>query len=679
MLSHTSSGAPVHLLHQLLVHPGAGSFSLQDSSNSILVASPQQHRMMLIMLLIRTAKTCLKQSGRDYSKHAPTQAICVIVLMALQPGDALNVTAVPYGVLAVPLGEARTFQKELDVVLMRSHPRVIARELLCHFRGDLDFLLRKMSRWADTQELAKILCRRISLLDADEKQTREKRWAPLEPIGAFVGGLFGLATRSDAERLRAAIGTIAEDLKEHQKVITKTVITVNQLQDYVEEIADHSNMLVEAAEDLRGKLGEMAEDITVLKRRHIHLSTSNLAEAAVSILETYHHRSLLFEANYAHIRDMAEVGHLTESLVSKEQLRQLLRDARSPLHETKMYANAQVRLLELGNDTITYSFKIPVVEAERFSAWQIVSVPYQANAHTAWITPEISAFAVSASTGDSFSLEKCTGFDPILCRSPVRMQTPPCAHGIISNTPDLLNRCMTAITKTQLPHIQRVNEHQLLLATGAARVDERCPTMVAASLLKAGTYLLTPRPECTIAGPSWSFQPGITAKTSIRIVDEFVLPADIDVDLKVPEEPTVEPWNFTRLEELRKWRREELDTIHRRTHPEWLTKSSSYLSWFLFTAALVTMTIGGGVWLQRRYRCLRCRGIAPMKCPTKGGAPRKSPTEEAQWKNPTVGYAKSQAHQEKQYPPLSRPSRRFQSRGWEPLRRSQKQGSPTQR
>ena len=545
--------------------------------------------------------------------------------MMLPIGDALKVTTVPYGVLAVPLGEARIFQRELDVVLMRSHPRIITRELLRNLRGDLDFLLRELSRWVDTQELAKILRRRISLLGTDERQTKKKRWAPLEPIGAVVGGLFGLATRSDAERLRAAIGTIADDLNAHQKVITDTVIAVNQMQDYVDEIADHSNMLVEAAQDLRRKLGEMAGDLNVLKRRTIHLSTSNLAEAAVSLLETYHHRALLFEANYAHIRDMADVGHLTESLVSREQLRQLLRDARSPLHETTMYANTQVRLLELGTDAVAYSFRIPVVEAERFSAWQILSVPYQANAHTAGITPEISAFAVSASTGDSFSIKGCTGSDPILCRSPLRTKTPPCAQGIISKSPDLLERCMTVTTRTPLPQVQKANDHQLLLATGAARVDERCPTGVAASLLQAGTYLLTPRPECTIAGPNWTFQTGITARTNIRIVDEFVLPADLEVDLRVPEEPTVEPWNYTRLEELRRRRKEELDTIHRRTHPKWLTTSSSYLSWILFSAALVAMMIGGGVWMQRRYRCLHYRGRSPEEAPNRGRSPEEVP------------------------------------------------------
>ena len=45
-------------------------------------------------------------------------------------GSGMNVTKAPFGVLAMPLGEVRTYNHQMDVILIRSHPRAAADMLL---------------------------------------------------------------------------------------------------------------------------------------------------------------------------------------------------------------------------------------------------------------------------------------------------------------------------------------------------------------------------------------------------------------------------------------------------------------------------------------------------------------------------------------------------------------------
>ena len=68
-----------------------------------------------------------------------------ILLMAWgHPGAAVNVTAVPYCVLALPAGTAWTYKDETIVAPVRAHPRTAKAEAFKALEGDLTTLLEKM-------------------------------------------------------------------------------------------------------------------------------------------------------------------------------------------------------------------------------------------------------------------------------------------------------------------------------------------------------------------------------------------------------------------------------------------------------------------------------------------------------------------------------------------------------
>ena len=107
------------------------------------------------------------------------------------PGAAVNVTAVPYGVLAIPAGTTWTYKDETIVALVRVHPRAAKAEAFKALEGDLTTLLEKMDGWTTTWRAAKILRERMALLRMDHtgETRRTRRWTPLEPVGALAGEL----------------------------------------------------------------------------------------------------------------------------------------------------------------------------------------------------------------------------------------------------------------------------------------------------------------------------------------------------------------------------------------------------------------------------------------------------------------------------------------------------------
>ena len=80
------------------------------------------------------------------------------------PGAALNVTAVPYGILAIPAGTTWMYNDETIVALVRAHPRAAKEEAYKALEDDLRTLLEKMDGWTTTWRAAKILRERMALL-----------------------------------------------------------------------------------------------------------------------------------------------------------------------------------------------------------------------------------------------------------------------------------------------------------------------------------------------------------------------------------------------------------------------------------------------------------------------------------------------------------------------------------
>ena len=372
------------------------------------------------------------------------------------------------------------------------------------------------------------------------------------------------------------------------------MIAINQLQEYQTQIRDRISALIRAADQARTDIASMTSHIT-------HLAVLNVASNMVALLEGYEQRAMAFDQEYLHAKDQAEVGVLTEMLAEKELVGSLLKEMRSPLQAEDLYGRLKVTLLSVKNDSVAYTFSIPRMDPERLTAWRIVSAPYQTSVDMAWITPELSAMAVSASTGDLIATQDCQGEETKWCRSPIHMKTPPCVQGILSHAPDLLERCLVQPAKVRIPYILRVNHHQLLISTRRARIDERCSPDATTQILEAGQYLLTPSAGCTLAGPpGWTFHAGTAARLSIQLLDAYVLPSDLNVNMSTQNLVGTTPDPPAGIAELPEFSGRRLQTPSWGRHPPWFHVTGAYAAWLWTSIAAVVIVACAAVWWYRR-------------------------------------------------------------------------------
>ena len=513
-------------------------------------------------------------------------------------------TAVPFGAVAIPKGEARTFSSSMDVVIVRSHPRMIANTLRKALYEDLVRILRLLKTWTDTESTAHLLRHRLSNLKVI--QARTKRWAPLEPIGSLAGNLFGLATTADVKTIRGKINKIISTLENQAEIANDNVIALNDTINTQRHLERSVTALTRRAMEIRTKIEATISTQNDLIKADVHLHASATAEALISELEFHALQAQLFDRQYLHLRDWAEAGHLTESLVSREMLTRTLLTMKSPLSTRFIYQHTKVHLLRVSGTHIAYHFTIPKVDDEVFLAWQIVTAPHVTHSGTVTITPELSDIAMAHASGDLIDATDCLYSEPLLCWSPIRRQKAPCAQAIISKDGNLLHRCLINPTPTTLPYLVRLGRTQIIVTTNGEALHERCLTGPPSSYqVKAGTYLLQPDARCTIESSlGWSFTHGSNTNTTEVIIEDYVLPP-LNFSLALPEEPsTPPPMNWTALEDLTRYA-DHLPKLLELPRLSPLTSHDGHAAWTALAITALFAVLCAAILAERRWRLLR--------------------------------------------------------------------------
>ena len=132
---------------------------------------------------------------------------------------ALTTVSIPYGTMIVKAGEARTYFDTYEVVIVRSHPRVVRTEMMKGLIEDVIIILDKLESTDTNSDILLIYHQRLKNLA--EVGARSKRWAPLEPLGEIVGSVFGLATTGELEETRDRINTVISTMSDQAKVIKR--------------------------------------------------------------------------------------------------------------------------------------------------------------------------------------------------------------------------------------------------------------------------------------------------------------------------------------------------------------------------------------------------------------------------------------------------------------------------
>jgi hypothetical protein len=345
---------------------------------------------------------------------------------------------------------------------------------------------------------------------------------------------------------------------------------------------------------------QLESNVTTVDHALIRVEVHNVIEALLSLLEHWKTQEQLFVAKHAHTRDLAEIGHLTENLISVKQLQEILSQIRSPLSVTFAYRNFRVRLLNLTESTFAYMVKIPVLEHEVFQPYRLWTIPFIRNNEIMKVEPEASAITIGRQTGHVINAGKCHFKGPMVCPNTIRKEMP-CAEGIAVRNPNLLAKCGIARKNVTLPIVVQMTETQVLLTTLGESIEERCLDGTSSNPMGPGTYLLTMRPGCTIDSDSgWSYNVESDDSIYRSIEDKFLL-TGLKVNFTYPSFPTTSPLNWTHFGDLHEFSYHNLPDLRRIIKVRPVTIRDGHVAWISLALVLILCGIVVSILVYQRY------------------------------------------------------------------------------
>lgn len=542
----------------------------------------------------------------------------IILFMLINPGIALVITPVPFGTIVVPRGSTRPYSAAVDIVILRTHPRVASQQALTALQSDLTFLTDSLRQWNETHSLAESYHERHIAL---RRTTRHKRWIPFGFIGSLSKGLFGTATTKDVERVKQKLNQLISALIDRDTVIEQNAIALNDTISYSQKMQRYVNKLQLKMGTLRVEIEHIIRSIKAIQRVELQLRTAQLAESVLSTLEFYATQAQIFDQQYLHQRDWVEAGHLTESLVDRATLQRCLDTIRSPLPLDYIYAHTNVHLLRVNDDRLAYIFQLPNTTAESYTAWHILTLPFVHEEQTLLIQPEVVDVAIHASTGAMIDTSDCSFAEPLLCHAPVAQRSLPCVSGILTHEDSLLTKCFVVKNMERLPFLQRIANQLAMTSLRGDTIEERCPEKPPTTTnVSPGTILLEPEDGCTLAsaGGGWTFTRPQLTNVTIAIKPEYLMPR-INVSFNLPTmPPTIPPMNWTQQLELHRYAGH-FAALPRLSKVATVTLADGYVAWAAMAGVILLSVLASLTMMERRWHCLaRCcqRSMGRPKAPT---------------------------------------------------------------
>ena len=350
--------------------------------------------------------------------------VLYLIFLLLTDVNTMQYKVIPFGTVISADGEARTFSEVYEVVIVRSHPKVVRSEYTAKLQVRLFELLRCLEAEGAEEALISVYKRR--LLNLGQVHERSKRWSLLEPIGELAGSLFGLTTNRETQEVRDRVNEVIANLREQNHIVRGLTVALNDTIHVQTEIQSTVRTLLDRSRNVQNIINRIHSKLSKIEKQMALSSSFMMIETILSLLEFLKTQEENYESSFHLVRDFAEVGHVTENLVSEPKLRMILREINSPLPTSYIYKNFPVKLFSLSSSEVGYIFMVPKIDPEVYSAWQITTVPFLDKARTLRIQPELSAVAVGHTSGSIIDTENCFYGGPKLCPNALKYQALPC-------------------------------------------------------------------------------------------------------------------------------------------------------------------------------------------------------------------------------------------------------------
>ena len=391
---------------------------------------------------------------------APCGVLVVLLIVGSfhNEADAVNISRVPMGCLTHPLGQVRLQRAEYDLVIVRHSPQMVRQDMLLPFTNLVSSLINAIDQHLPTMGV--MYRHRLE----DYKNAGRSKRGLFDFIGTIASKLFGTATTGQVRKLANTVNTMADSVNQQGIAINELTVVLNQTIMQQQRIASRVNFLSQQLEQVyrvMSALNVMLTNIT----KEVNLNRACLTiENSLSLLEEQKQAELYEIRRFELQRDFVEVGHLTDSLLSRVQLQTIRQGVHIELSDDYLYGNLPVRLMSLGQHTIGYWLSVPVLEGETFSGWSIATVPVVLPQGPGIVEPEAYKVGVGLKSGNVIILDGCEYTDPILCRSPVEFNDLPCVRGILTGNKAAIEKCDIVPINT-FARVKKVAPGILLVST----------------------------------------------------------------------------------------------------------------------------------------------------------------------------------------------------------------------
>jgi hypothetical protein len=418
---------------------------------------------------------------------------------------------------------------------------------------------------------------------------RQRRWAVLEPVGSFAGSLFGLTTVQETEELRQKVNTMIDVMGQQSHSVHGLTVAIHDLTANQQAVKQQVDKLTDSVNNIIGLMAQTEELSETVWESQCYIAI----ESVLSLLESYRQREDLFERDFQLTRNLAEIGHVTEDLISPQQLESTLLRINSPLSAEYVYRNFPIHFMTLTTDRIGYIFTVPKLAPEVYYAWEVVTVPYPTQSAHIRIKPELNNLAVAHVSGTVIDTSNCLYDSPKLCPSAINYKNLPCVQGILAHNVDLLKLCHVNAVNITIPAIKKIATDELFLSSPHDTITERCKGQPPSTeKLQGLAMLLKLQPNCTLVSNQfgWSFELGSRSAELWNVEKRFLLPG-LDVNFSAPIDLSVLQMNWTKLQKLSDLTYHKLPEFNDILNIPHLAPHNAYTIWVLVGAIILIIGV----------------------------------------------------------------------------------------
>ena len=516
--------------------------------------------------------------------------------------NGLSVNVAPYGVVTVRDGTARIQTGSYELLVIMQRPAALQQRYLSPLLSQAEALL-------STAQTGQVVNLDAYLTRLQRLQTPARvRRGLINAVGEITKSLFGVALDKDVQKIRNTVNELVAESNARKIAIKDIIVCVNQTITQQKQIEQKVNVLANHINQLQDDIQTLAVVHNELGVRLHNAEMLIIIENILSLAEEIYKAEQDVVNYFQYKRDLAVIGHLTESLVPKSILKAVRRKVKIDVSDDFLYANLEVRVMKFDEDSLGYWVSLPILDGEPYTLWRVLTVPFPADSRPWQIIPEVTTVGQGLQTGNFIEADLCRYDNPRLCPSPVEYSKLDCINSILAQKDEQLQNCKTVSVSQFDINIKRVTPTSVIISTNGEKVEERCYLKPPQTFyLEANTYLLSVAKGCVLEGGNWKFQATRVEKEEIEIRSSvLLLPEHFNVSVDVPVAPPLVEFNYSKVESLIANNNIRLPDFHSNSI-KLVTLSGSvigYVAFLLLCASVATIFV---------YRFLRKRRIAKRR------------------------------------------------------------------